>query len=213
MIRNQLSLQEARNLFDYRDGILFWRHAGSGRRRDLRAVIYSADRVQINIGGKKFDAHYVVWNWHHGITAKAVRFRDENRRNIDIGNLVEVETFIDTQSAQVKMSCPCCSQAVPVPSAYIIAQNCGLTPMETRILEAVWDGKGRPVQTERIFDRMYEDDPDGGPPPARMYATFKEKLSLLKKKLIGSGVGIENVGRREGYRLVMGAMNDNDPRD
>ena len=108
------------------------------------------------------------------------------------------------------MFCPCCAQPVPVPSAYIVAQNAGLSPMETRILEAVWDGKGRSVQTERIFDRMYEDDPDGGPPPARMYATFKEKLSLLRKKLIGSGVGVENVGRREGYRLVMGAANGND---
>lgn len=210
MVRNQLTQQEARALFDYRDGMLFWRHAGSGRRADLRAARVSKNGSRkvsrINIGGKDFYAEYVVWNWHHGITQHRIVQADGDRLNNAIENLKEVETFIRLQSGFTSPTCPCCSQAVPVPSAYIVAQNAGLTPMETRILEAVWDGKGRPVQTERIFDRMYEDDPDGGPPPARMYATFKEKLSLLRKKLIGSGVGVENVGRREGYRLIMGAV-------
>ena len=204
MIKNQLTQQEARLLFDYRDGMLFWRAAGSGRRADLRAITFSAGRAQISVGGVRHDAQYAVWNWHNGVTRARLGFHDGNKKNVAIENLFEMGNFINTVSAPTRTECPCCAQSVPVPPAYVVAVNSGLTPMETRILEAVWNGKGRPVQTEKIFDRMYEDDPDGGPSPARMYATFKEKLSLLKKKLNGSGVTVENVGRREGYRLVLG---------
>ncbi len=56
---------------------------------------------------------------------------------------------------------------------------------------------------ERVFDVMYEDDPDGGPGQAKMYRAFKVALCHLRKKLKGSGIGIENVGYRAGYRLIM----------
>src|SRR5690606_31512087 len=122
---------------------------------------------------------------------------------ISISNLREIE-IIGTLSAQKPMACPCCAQPVPVASAYIVAHNCNLKPMEARILEAVWDGGGQPVHTEKSFDRMYEDDPEGGPPPARMYSTLKESMVGLRKKLAGSGVGIETVGYRAGWKLVLG---------
>lgn len=204
MIKNQISLQEARALLDYRDGDLYWRHAGSGRRADLRATTRSADRVQINIGGARLDAQYAVWNWHHGITRHQIVFADGNRQNIRIENLREVEKIICTQSARGPMLCPCCSQSVPVPTAHVVAYSCGLKPMEARILDAIWSGGGLPVSTEKIFDKMYEDDPDGGPAPARMYATMKESMVGLRKKLAGSGVGIDTVGYRAGWRLVLG---------
>lgn len=204
MILNQLSMQEARKLLDYRDGMLFWRHAGSGRRSDLRAVIFSADRVQINVGGKKLDARYAVWNWHHGITRNRIVPANGDACDIRIDNLREIE-IIGTPSAPAKMACPCCAQIVPVPTVPVIAEICGLTPTERKILEAVWAGGGSPVQTEPIFSRMFEDDPDGGPTPQKMYLAFKVALSHMKTKLQGSGVSIENVGYRQGYRLVMGA--------
>lgn len=204
MIKNQLTLQEARRLLDYRDGDLYWLHAASGRRPDLRATIRSADRVQINVGGAKLDAQYAVWNWHHGITRHQIVFANGDRSDVRIENLREVEKVISTQSARPAMRCPCCSQDVPVPPAYVVAVNCNLKPMEARILEAIWDGGGRPIQAEKIFDRMYADDPDGGPAPARMYSALKESMVGLRKKLAGSGVGIETVGYRAGWRLVLG---------
>lgn len=48
---------------------------------------------------------------------------------------------------------------------------------------------------------MYADDPDGGPSQVEMYKSFKAALFLLRQRLDGSGVGIENVGYRRGYRL------------
>jgi hypothetical protein len=206
MIANQLTMQEARALLDYRDGTLFWKHAGSGRRPDLRAVVMSAKRVQINIGGKKLDAKYAVWNWHHGVTTNLIRFADGDRRNIRIENLVEVEKFIGTPLALQRIACPCCSQPVPVPNVYATAFHCRLTPMEGKILASIWDGGGKPVLAEKIFDRMYDDDADGGPSQNRMYATLKESLSSMRKKLIGSGVGIETVGYGRGWRLVLGVV-------
>jgi len=116
------------------------------------------------------------------------------------------------------IECPCCRQAVAVPTADIVIDRYMVTPLEAAILKAVWKGKGHPVQTERIFDAMYADDPDGGPSPTRMYSAFKVALCHLRQRLDGfdpaskldvrvrepSGVSIENVGYRRGYRLVIG---------
>ncbi len=104
----------------------------------------------------------------------------------------------------VPIACMCCGRQVDVPALDIIIDHYGVPPAEARILEAVWRGKGHPVQTERIFDAMYADDPDGGPSPGRMYAAFKFGLHRLRCRLAGSGVNIENVGYRQGYRLVLG---------
>jgi len=103
-----------------------------------------------------------------------------------------------------QIKCPCCAQIVASPTVDIIIDRYRITPREASILRAVWKGKGHPVQTERIFDAMYSDDPDGGPSPSRMYAAFKVALCHLRERLAGSGVSIENVGYRRGYRLVVG---------
>jgi len=99
--------------------------------------------------------------------------------------------------------CPCCKQPVTTPQPEIVIDHFGLTPMEGRIFQAVWKGKGMPVITERIFTAMYIDDPDGGPSPDKMYLAFKVALCHLRQKLEGSGIGIANVGYRRGYRLVL----------
>jgi hypothetical protein len=99
--------------------------------------------------------------------------------------------------------CPCCRQPVTAPSLEIVIDQYRVTPIEATILGAVWGGKGRAVQTERIFCAMYADDPDGGPTQNKMYEAFKVALCHLRKKLEGSGIGIVNVGYRRGYRLVV----------
>lgn len=103
-----------------------------------------------------------------------------------------------------EIACPCCKQKVDKPSLDIVINHYELSPVEARVLSAVWRGKGMPVMAERIFDVMYEDDPDGGPTPSRMYSAFKVALCHLRKKLKGSGISIENTGYRRGYRLILG---------
>lgn len=79
---------------------------------------------------------------------------------------------------------------------------------QAKILRAVWRGRGLPVPTERIFDAMYEDDADGGPSQATMYSVFKVALCHLRESLAGTGIGIETVGYRRGYRLTLGVTED-----
>lgn len=101
--------------------------------------------------------------------------------------------------------CPCCQQAVAAPTLEIVIDRFGLTSLEGKILTAIWKGRGMPVMTNRIFYYMYADDPDGGPENSKMYLSFKVALFHMRQKLAGSGIGIENVGYRLGYRLVIGS--------
>ncbi len=102
------------------------------------------------------------------------------------------------------VSCPCCGHDVVAPTLDVIVMRYGVTKAEERILSAVWAGKGRPVPTSRIFDKLFEDDIDGGPSQTKMYLAFKVALCHLRAKLKGTGISIENVGYRAGYRLVLG---------
>lgn len=100
-------------------------------------------------------------------------------------------------------ACPCCGQRVEAPTLDMVMEVAGVGTIEGLILEAVWRGKGRSVPTQRIFDAMFADDPDGGPSQTEMYKRFKFGLHRLRQKLKGTGVSVENVGYQRGYRLIM----------
>jgi hypothetical protein len=54
-------------LFDYRDGLLYWKSPGSGRQLDKHAGSVRQDGYHaINVGKKKYRAHRVIWEMHHG---------------------------------------------------------------------------------------------------------------------------------------------------
>jgi hypothetical protein len=103
-----------------------------------------------------------------------------------------------------EIDCPCCRRKIEKPDFDVLVDYYKITPLQAAVLDAVWRGRGLPVPTERIFTVMYADDPDGGPSPNAMYRDFKVALHKLRKRLEGSGVTVENVGYRQGYRLVLG---------
>lgn len=108
-------------------------------------------------------------------------------------------------AAQItQIPCPCCGHAIKAPTLEQLIEHYQIAPQSARLLTAVWRGKGLPVSTERILDQMWADDPDGGPPEARMYRYFQWSLWDLRTKLDGSGVAVVNAGYRAGWRLVMG---------
>lgn len=119
----------------------------------------------------------------------------------DTGAKIDPKINIDNLEP---IQCPCCRQMVKSPTLELVIDRFEISDQQALILKAVWDGRGFPVQTERIFDVMYADDPNGGPSPSKMYLAFKVGLHHLRQKLKGSGIGIENVGYRQGYRLVIG---------
>lgn len=201
-VRNQLTQAEARVLFDYEDGKLYWRKFGSGMRSDRVAIWSGGNKGEIKIGGMKFQAHYVIWNWHHGVTGKAIRFRDGDRGNLRIENLCEVD-ISPSLTAPERVDCPTCGHHAAAPSLGGVMLVCELTPKQARILGAVWRGRGQPVHYEQIVAALYEDDPDGGPSHDLAYKAMKVGIHHLRKRLEGSGVGIESAGYGKGYRLVL----------
>lgn len=153
-----------------------------------------------------------------GMTLGSTFYRGSKSHLDDSGDTLAQRNFDDaiegiarraSQSVAVQfaranpIACPCCSQLVNVPPLEIVIDHYGLTPLQGRILGAVWRGKGYAVETERIFDAMYVDDPDGGPSPGKMYSAFKVALCRLRARLQGSGIDVENVGYRRGFRLVV----------
>lgn len=100
-------------------------------------------------------------------------------------------------------TCPCCKQAVAAPSLEAAIATARLDAFEASILQAVWSGKGHTVSSERVFDEMYADDPDGGPSPSCMYAALRGTLSQLNLKLKGVGIVVVPGRQGKGYRLSL----------
>ena len=101
-------------------------------------------------------------------------------------------------------ACPLCRQAVTAPSLDEVIAARRLDSIEASILRAVWAGRGHPVQSMTIFDAMFEDDIEGGPPMAKMYAAFYAALHSMNSKLNGAGIAIKSVGHRKGWRIAFG---------
>lgn len=111
--------------------------------------------------------------------------------------------FNPSQPFPNTVACPCCRRPIEAPTLEMVIDHCQLSPMQARVLTAVWKAKGFPVMPARVFDVMYADDPNGGPGERDMYRAFKVALCYLRKRLKGSGVAIESVGYGRGYRLIM----------
>lgn len=100
--------------------------------------------------------------------------------------------------------CPCCRRSADLrPEALAFA--IGATGLQSRILTAVWRGKGQPVHHDQIMRAMSNPDEDG---PADTYLAFKVALCHLRKRLRGTGFRIENVHYGCGYRLVRDRQKD-----
>jgi hypothetical protein len=158
---------------------------------------------------------YLVWNWHYGKTERILRPLDGDHLNDCIGNIgfagplpqeemPEPAPAPQPLESKYGVNCPCCGAGVQVMTADLATQVYGITEQQARILRAIWSGKGKPVHMERVFSEMYADDPDGGPTQEKMYLAFKVAMSHLRTKLEGSGISVETVGYRQGYRLILG---------
>lgn len=94
--------------------------------------------------------------------------------------------------------CPMCKRPVPVPELDELIRSRRIKGHAAAILTALWDAGGAVVPTQRIFDRMYEDDIDGGPSNTQMYTALNRGLKALKTALAGSGVSVVATGKGKG---------------
>lgn len=98
-----LTQTRLKELFDYReDGALIRKTGGSGRGNHVGAVAGTKTRygyISVNVDGKLYQAHRLVWLWHHGKfptgeTDHMNGIRDDNR----IENLRDVSRIENQQN-------------------------------------------------------------------------------------------------------------------
>lgn len=217
----QMSRDEVRALFDYRDGRLYWRELTGRRRPEAGGEFYrkkldAGPIWTIQLGSRasvtRYMRRYLVWNWHFGgtdrvllpINGDTLDDRIENiRLGAPIGGFAAAEAVAVPQ-VETGVACPCCGGLAPVLSPNLVARAYELPPQQEAILARVWAGKGKPVTGEAIIGEMYADDFDGGPEYETARKYFKTQLCLLRKRIEGSGVRIEAAGYQRGYKLVLG---------
>lgn len=222
----QMSRDEVRALFDYRDnGRLYWRELTGRRRPEAGGEFYrkkldAGPIWTIQLGSRaavtRYMRRYLVWNWHFGGTDRVLLpingdTMDDRIENIRLGapiaGFAPAEAVAETTAVppvETGIACPCCGGVAPVLSPNLIARAYELPPQQEAILARIWRGRGKPVTGEAIVSEMYADDEGGGPEYETARKYFKTQLSLLRKRIEGSGVHIETAGYQRGFKLVLG---------
>lgn len=77
-------------IFDYKDGVLYWKKSGKGRIKSL--IVGGPDKdgyIQVSINHKKYKAHRLIFMMFHGFLPKMIDHIDGNPSNNRIENLRE----------------------------------------------------------------------------------------------------------------------------
>lgn len=84
-----LSQELVRNLFDYKDGVLYWRVSPSAGVKTGQKAGYTPKNkyAQVGIKGKLFYAHRIIYLYHHGVLPQEIDHIDLDRTNNKIENL------------------------------------------------------------------------------------------------------------------------------
>jgi hypothetical protein len=84
------SYERVREMFDYRDGGLYWKVPKQGRPFNKpigRKIKKNQDRIEVVLDGKKYKLHRLVWLWHHGSCPRFLKHIDGDPSNNAIENL------------------------------------------------------------------------------------------------------------------------------
>lgn len=85
-----MTTEEAKKLFDYKDGFLYWKKSGSGRK--LNQPVGCMGRLgywQCKANNKQWKVHRLIWLWHGNILLDNMQIDhiDRNPSNNKIENL------------------------------------------------------------------------------------------------------------------------------
>lgn len=88
---SELTQECVRSLFDYRDGELYWKVSrGNGMKiGDLAGTVRTDGYRSIQINGKLYLAHRLIFLYHYGYIPKEIDHIDSNPSNNNISNLRE----------------------------------------------------------------------------------------------------------------------------
>ncbi len=98
-------------------------------------------------------------------------------------------------------ACPMCGAGEGVRSIDDFVRHHRIKGHPEAILRAVWASSGQIMTTERLFDALYADDPDGGPSRTKMHADLHAAVRTVNTMLAGT-LRVEQVGAKRGrWRL------------
>lgn len=103
-----LTQATARNLFEYRNGKLVW-NVSVNSRAQMGCVAGSMDDnsgyVKVQINGKQYLAHRIVWLWHHGyLPENQIDHINQNKGDNRIENLREVSPQCNQRNSKQRES-------------------------------------------------------------------------------------------------------------
>ena len=86
----ELTQEIVRELFDYRDGNLYWNeHRSNIKHGDLAGYVNKRGYRYIRIDGKLYLTHRLIFLYHNGYIPKSIDHIDSNPSNNDISNIRE----------------------------------------------------------------------------------------------------------------------------
>ena len=91
MTKQILTQKYLHQLFDYKDGTLYWKIRSSHRIHigDKAGCLDTNNYYKIRINGKMYGSHRVIYAWHYGYFPKIIDHIDGNPENNKIENLRE----------------------------------------------------------------------------------------------------------------------------
>jgi hypothetical protein len=99
-----LTQERIRELFDYRDGMLFWKTPpkyGKVCCGDLAGCSHNRGYWRIKISGRHYLAHRLIFLYHHGyMPENLVDHKDRTRTKNTIGNLREISTACNARNSK-----------------------------------------------------------------------------------------------------------------
>ena len=88
---NELTQELVKELFEYKDGNLYWKIRRSGIRKGYKAGTLRKDNYHsIGINNKIYLNHRLIFLYHHGYLPKFIDHIDRDKANNNIENLREV---------------------------------------------------------------------------------------------------------------------------
>jgi len=97
-----LSKELLHDLFEYRDGELFWKKTGKGRRLDLKAGNLRPDgRTDIYLQNKLYRSHRIIYMMFYGEMPEEIDHIDGNPKNNKIENLRKVKHSENMQNVKL----------------------------------------------------------------------------------------------------------------
>lgn len=108
---------------------------------------------------------------------------------------------MDTAEMAEHSQCPCCRGELNLPPLDDLITEHRITGPAERVLRTLWEARGFTVDSQRLFDVIFCDDPSGGPDrQGQLYAALNSSINTICNALASSGVRATR-GRKKGWRL------------